>query len=430
MRWEKRRDKKGETYYSFVYYDKKLKKNVRLRREEVPASITTDRQADEFCRLREAEHESAKLRIQRKLAWQKKFYDFDKIMAVFEPEIKKRAVNSWETVLYYLKQYVLDFYLNHKQSNNLNNWHLHFDDFRSWLEKVEPSHRTKTGKLSYSTRNHIIGALNTFLEVMHRKRMVAELHKCPKFAGHLLAKRTVDDVLGDEEMDFIEKRLREIEPTGLAADFFVILNSTGLRIGEGLALSMADFFPDEITDEKLRRPLNLCGIESHGYITIESQLKHPGKPKDKNGRVSRKPLKGRKRIEPESGRTIPVISAKVFNILARRWNEQNELVAKRTHGENPLDYLLFDGLTKNNYARYLVSAYKGTKYRHKSPHCSRHTFSTNFAGMAGGNPLLCKLVLGHKDIETTMRYIHLYESINRKARTRELRKTPIKLVQE
>ena len=257
------------------------------------------------------------------------------------------------------------------------------------------------------------------MDVMKKKGRIATADKCQKFPTRLLAKRTVDDVLGDEEMKRVEERLREVDDSGLSADFFVVLNGTGLRIGEALALSLADFFPDEITEEKIKKPLDMCGIKSHGYIAIESQVPSKGRVRGDDGLVTRKPLKGR--IEPESGRTIPIISVKVFNVLARRWNEQRKLAKTKKYGTSPSNYLLFDGLTKGGYRNLLLKGYMGSGFWHKSPHCSRHTFATNFAGMTGGNPLLCKLVLGHKDMDTTLRYIHLYEAINRKVRTKELR---------
>lgn len=430
MYWQKRKDRSGKIYYSFIQWDPVNRKNIRLRASEVPADITTDAGADEFCRVRDAEHEATRFRIERKLVWQKKFYDFEKLQKIFESEIKKRAPNSWRQVLYFLKQYVFDFFLNHKQSNNLNNWYLYFEEFRDWLEQAQPSQQTKTGQLSYSSKNHAISTLNTFLDVMHRKGKMEMAPKCQKFASHLIGRRTVDDVLSDEEIDVIHARLRELDPTELAADFFLVLVNTGLRLGEGLGISMADFFPDELRDDKLARALKMCDVKSIGYISLESQLKDGGKPRGSDGTVRRKPLKGRRKIEPGLGRIVPLVSRRVFNILAKRWNQQRELLEAKKHGKEPSDYLLFDGLTNASYSRILVAAYTGTRFRHKSPHCARHTFATNFAGLVCGNPLICAMVLGHKDQETTMGYIHLYEAINRKARSQELRREPIKIIAE
>lgn len=49
----------------------------------------------------------------------------------------------------------------------------------------------------------------------------------------------------------------------------------------------------------------------------------------------------------------------------------------------------------------------GPGYRSKSAHCLRHTFATDLASRALGDTTLCKMVLGHKDEETTARYVRL-----------------------
>jgi hypothetical protein len=164
MRWEWRKDRLGKQYRSFLYYDAKLKKNVRLRKTEIPSDIVTDEQANAFCSLKSAEHETARLRIQRKLEWRTKFYDFNELMGIFTVEIKKMAPNSWENNIYFLEQYALPFFLQNKQCNNLNNWHIYYDEFRDWLETA----RTVKGDrpLAYSTKNHVISALNTFMVIM------------------------------------------------------------------------------------------------------------------------------------------------------------------------------------------------------------------------------------------------------------------------
>lgn len=85
-------------------------------------------------------------------------------------------------------------------------------------------------------------------------------------------------------------------------------------------------------------------------------------------------------------------------------------------------------MDKNRFSRLLREAYQGTRFTHKSPHCARHTFATNFAGMTNADTGLCRLVLGHRDEDTTLGYVHLFEQINRQARAKELVKTKIALV--
>lgn len=428
MRWEKRKDRYGKPYYSFSHWDPITRKNIRLKRAETPANILTDAQAAEFCRLRQAEDEASKFRIQRKLAWQKKFYDFEKLLEIFEAESKVRAPNSWQAPLYYLKQYALDFFLNHKQCNNLNNWPLFFEEFRDWLMTVGTGKRTKGGGLAYSSRNSVIGAVNLFLDVMARKGKCEQAPKCRKFPRHLMNRRSAEDVISDDEAKIIHRRLVDIDETGLAADFFAVLLHSGLRFGEALGLSLADFSPGLPEVVLIKGAVSRHGLQCFGYISLESQVANTIRPRAVDGRVPRKPLKGRKRIDAKSSRTIPILDKQAFNALARRFNEQTDLLERGKFGSSKNDYLLFDGLEKNRFSRFLREAYEGTSFKQKSPHCARHSFATNLAGITHADTGFCRLVLGHKDEETTLGYVHLFEQINRQARAKVLVKSKIALV--
>ena len=204
--------------------------------------------------------------------------------------------------------------------------------------------------------------------------------------------------------------------------------NTGLRLSEGLGLSLSDFFPGSPDKKTIAGALERHGLKCFGYISLESQVKNSIKPRNLDGIVPRKPLKGRRRIEAKAGRIIPILNKETFNILAKRFNEQTDLLANAKHGNDKSNYLLFDGMDKNRFSRLLVDAYAGTRFTHKSPHCARHTFATNFAGLTHADTGLCRLVLGHKDEDTTLGYVHLFEQINRQARAKELVKMKIDLI--
>lgn len=429
MYWEKRNDRSGQPYYSFIQYDTKAGRNMRLRRSEVPSDIKTDAQADAFCRMRESTEEATKLRIQRKLAWQKQFYNFEELLTVFEVEIRGRAPNSWKGSLYYLRQYAFDFFLNKKECNNLNNWHLFFDEFKDWLLTVSTSKKTKGVGLAYNSRNNVIGALNTFLDVMRRKGKCEQLPKCPKFPAHLTEKRTAIDVISQEEAKLIESRLQHVDPSGLSVDFFVVLLSTGMRLGEGLGISLADFFPGAPQDKLIAGSLERHNLKCYGYISLETQVANSTSVRGQDGNVKRKPLKGRKVIDAKSSRIIPITDKTIFNRIAKLYNQQASLLESAKFGLDKRNYLLFDGLSKSNFSRSLSEAYSSTRFRKKTPHCARHTFATNFAGMTNADTALCRLVLGHRDEDTTLGYVHLFEQINRQARSVELTKTKIELLE-
>lgn len=429
MFWEKRKDKNGKSYYSFIQWDQTLGRNIRLRKSEVPQDIATDSAANAFCKLREAEFEATKMRILRKLEWQKKFYDFDELLDIHLNEMKNRAPNSWNCSMYYLKQYVFDFFLNHKQCNNLNNWPLYYEEFRDWLLVTKTSKKTTGHTLAYNSRNNIIGALNTFMDVMCIKNKCQQSRKCSKFPSHLSGKKSAEHVITDAEARFIEQRLRHVDPSGTSANFFAVLLATGMRLGEGLSLSVADFFPCAPTNKIIAGALDRHNIKCIGYISLESQLANTMKVRNKDNHVPRKPLKGRRAIDASSNRIIPIANKKTYNLIAMLYNQQLDSLDKKAYGTNKGDYLLFDGLNKNKFSRHLRLAYKGTSYKVKSPHCTRHTFATSFAGQTDADVALCRLVLGHRDEDTTMGYVHIFEQINRQARSNELVRGRIELLE-
>ena len=101
-----------------------------------------------------------------------------------------------------------------------------------------------------------------------------------------------------------------------------------------------------------------------------------------------------------------------------------EVRANRFAGELLLPKFLIETSVKDNE----LSWKNITAFKHKSPHCARHTFATNLAGLTHADTGFCRLVLGHKDEDTTLGYVHLFEQINRQARSKVLVKTKIALV--
>jgi integrase len=427
MYWEKRQNIRGENYYTFAYFDKNFRKNVRLKKSEIPSNILSDEAADKFCHLKDAELESAKMRVLKKLEWKKKFYDFDELLEIYKIEMQKRSPNNWQNSCYYLEQYAFPFFLSEKQSNNINNWSLFYQEFIDWLLVVKPSKGTNSS-ISYSTKNHVISALNNFIVIMKQKNKIERADKCTKFSKHLVPMRDIDDVYGDQEILDVTNRLNEKDSN--LSDLFKILLNTGLRISECLAISIDDFYVGEPEHETLKKSLHKHDFKTLGYLAISSQLGEKNKLRNENGSVIRKPLKGRKRIKSGEGRIIPIIDRDTFNILATRYNAQLERLKTNTYGADGKNYLLFDGIYRNSLNSALSKIYTqmNGKYKSKCQHCCRHTFSTSFVGLTGGDFFLAKAILGHKDIETTMRYVHIFEAINRKVKNVDQQKTGIVLI--
>lgn len=133
----------------------------------------------------------------------------------------------------------------------------------------------------------------------------------------------------------------------LAAYFFRVLVDTGLRISEGLGLSLDDLFKGDVPSKSLDAQLKKEGIDYFGYPILESQPKSGMLLRDADGIVERKPLKGKKVISSQNSRTIPILSKDTFNILAELWLAQKERLDKKVYGSDPKNYLLFDGLNRN-----------------------------------------------------------------------------------
>lgn len=425
MYWEKRKNKNGIIYYSFAYYDKRLKKTIRLKKSQVPSNINSEQGAEEFCKIKEAEYESVKIRIQRKLEWKKKFYNFNELFDLFQKDMKKKAPNTWKNSCYFIEQYVFPFFLTEIQCNNINNWNLFYQDFIEWLSNVKPTKGNKEN-ISYSTQNHVISALNNFIVIMKKHNKIEKIDKCSKYQTHLLPSRDIEDVFTEEEIYEVNAKITNCD----LFDLFNVLLRTGLRISECLALSVEDFFTGEPEHDTLKRSFKNHNIQCFGYLVIESQLGDKIKVRNENGRVIRKPLKGRKRIKTGEGRIVPIYDKDIFNILAKRFNTQLERLRAQEFGADGKDYLLFEGVHRNALNVALSEVYEkfNGKYKRKSQHCCRHTFSTNFVGLTCGDFFLAKAILGHKDVDTTMRYVHIFEAINRKAKKKEMKLAGIELL--
>lgn len=423
MFWEWRGKNKKRRV--FMYYDAVHKKNVRLRVGEIPSNILTDADADNFCKIKEGEIDSARLRIERRLAWKSRYYNFDSLLDTFKSVRLMESPNNWQNDIYYLEQYVFDFFLNHNSYSNINDWYLHYEDFKNWLNT------TKTARgnnhLAYSTKNQIIKSMNAFLKILKRRNLIERHEQCFQFARHLEKTKDVEAVISESDKDIIFATL--LETSKVSAYFFKVLTDTGLRINEGLGLSLDDLVQGQVNNKSLNKQLEKEGIEYFGYLNLQSQPKSRMELRGVDGIVARKPLKGKKTISSQNSRTIPIFRKETFNMLAELWITQKANFDKKLYGSDPKNYLLFDGLNKNIFGNHLREACQRNKIRPYTPHCCRHTFATEFTGMVMGNIFLCSLVLGHADTSTTRKYIHLWEQIQKDLKSEAQLKDGISLIE-
>jgi hypothetical protein len=143
MFYEKRISKSGQQRYSFVWYDTKLKKRVRLSQQEITnrfgKEIKSEDEAKECIRLLEAHFHLETYHIKKRLAWENEFYNFNSLLDQYLLIQKKKAPNSWKNNEFYLKHYVLPYFLSIKKLNNIELWSSYFDEYKDWLESKPES---------------------------------------------------------------------------------------------------------------------------------------------------------------------------------------------------------------------------------------------------------------------------------------------------
>lgn len=417
--------KRGELY-SFVYYDSVLRKNMRLPQTAHP-QIKTEEEAKLFSQRWNAQHDSMKFRQQKRLEWQNKFFDFKRLLDLFAKSKKEDAPNTWKDYVERIQYHIFPFFLTQKADNNLNNWHYYFEEFRDYLQTGEVLKRKGLKvTFAYATMNNIINALNAFMDVMYRRRFVENKYMCRHFPASLLNQRSEEAVIPLELQEMIYSSLRFRNE--LAADFFLVSLHTGMRLNELMGLSLGDLFADEIDSEFMHKALKPYQMKPYGFVSLESQPAHRSIPRDSQGHVPRKPLKGKKKIDSKDVRIIPVFHKRAYNTLVRLWNEQRRLYQTKRYGLNIKDYLLFNGLSSNVYSSSLKVVQQKMKltYLH-SAHDTRHTYSTWLADKTGGNYTLCRMILGHADLDMTMRYVHINSKIQRQLKCKEQLATPLEL---
>ncbi len=405
-----RKNKNGTTTYRITFIDETGKRK-RLPSERHP-KFQSKAEAESWVKTQAAYQEAQRARMERKYEWRNKYYDFTKLEEAFLKWHQKKAPNSWQNSKLSLT-YVLDFFLNKKEAGNVNQWNLFHQEFRDWLEDEAKGTRKGGKKLSYSTANHCIRTLNNFQEFLvaynhmdHEARIT-----CECFAQHLVGKRSWEDVITKEEFATVHSHIQAKDQD--VADFFYVAYWTGMRFSELWGLPMAYLYGGKLTGP-IADELNKHHLSHFGYIVLESQLDGDAATRIDGHLVPRKPLKTKKKISPENARTIPILDKECWNVLARRYKEQKELLDKHVYGMDKVNYLLFDNLNMSRLTRALQDAFKSLGLRPKTYHCCRHSRATYLVGETRSF-FLGKAMLGHKS-DVHEDYIHIFEMINLKAK--------------
>ena len=397
---------KSGSYYSFTYYDKSGRR-IRLKKSQHP-HFTNREEAEEWAKSQRAYEASVKAKAEQRLAWKNKYYEFKSLSEKYEKFQKKQAPNSWKNNMLYLEHYVLPYFLDMKKANNANFWHLSMNEFIEWLEDEAETIKAPRRKISYSTANHIIRTLNTFLTFLEKNKLISPESNvtCEAFGKDKLNYKGYEDVLEPKEFGLIHSKLSSINPD--AADFFYVLYHTGMRFNELFSLPMTALMSGELTGP-VHDELQLHKIKYYGYLILESQCDSKSRVRNEDGSLTRKPLKTRKTIHAKNNRTIPIMDKECWNILARRFKAQKEAFMKKQFGIDKINYIIFDELKYNEAVRDLREAFESCNLAPKPYHNCRHSYATFLVGKTR-SVFLARTILGHKS-EVFDRYNHIYEMI-------------------
>lgn len=406
---DKRTLKCGKIIYGFTYVDSDGKRR-RLSNKKHP-EFTDKKMAIEWAKTQAAVVETKKHRIKQRQEWKTKYYDLNDLITQFETFQKQDAPNTYKNNVSYLENYVFYYFVELKSLNNVNLWPNEYESFRVWLlDGVEKLTRSK-GALSYSSINNIIHSLNKFVEFLHRCNKADRhlLTKCTPYSDSLRGEKTLNDIVSPEEFEKVLNKLQEIDED--VAELYVFLYRTGLRFNEGVGLPMSFLFQGtSIPTESLCNELSAHHLQYQGYIVLQSQPRDKHRRRVTNSAIERKPLKGRRSIHSRNDRIIPIFEKETWNILVGRYLVQREKLAKNTFGPDPLNYLLFDGITNARASKVLKQAHKEVNLPYKTFHCLRHSFCTSLVGKTRSF-FLAQTILGHKSVAVFERYLHLNEAM-------------------
>ena len=414
MRKELLQNRSGQTYYSFVYYDTASKKRVRLTKTYIQNRFGHDivdaKEADVILRTLAKEVSSRENDKQERMVWECEHQSIRELVELYQVAQRKLAPNSYANNMHYLKYYVLYFFLQVEVCAELQEWPLHYEAFKEWLEEKATVTRTPGQLISYNSKNHCIRALNTFMRFLHRKMVITSFISCPRFADYQTKEKTIDDVISEKEMESIYHQL-QVTGHSKEAVFWRLLYFTGMRFNEARGVSIENIYEGKLEDVAFSKRLQQHKIAYFGYLVIENQPASKAILRNREGHVSRKPLKGKKKIDEKSARTIPIIDAVLWRELAIFYNEEVERMRQKIWGTLPSDYVLFDGVQR----AIIKKAYTQLRIPYHNPHCCRHTRATWLVGETG-DAILTRMWLGHTSSKVLDKYVHIYQACVRKAK--------------
>jgi hypothetical protein len=178
------------------------------------------------------------------------------------------------------------------------------------------------------------------------KGIIDRFFLCESFPDYTLKEKGIDDIIYVDEMEKIYDQLKK-DGYEREALFFRFLYFTGMRFNEALGVHPGNVYDGEIEDLMLAKHLNGEGISYFGYLVIDSQPAHRTRGlRDKDGLIHYKPLKGKKRIDNKSARTVVITDKILWNELVKMHNHTLELFDKKLFGKTIDQYSIFEGVDK------------------------------------------------------------------------------------
>lgn len=257
----------------------------------------------------------------------------------------------------------------------------------------------KKGGLSAKTiRNHHM-ILKDFFSYALKKYKLTENPTLETTRPEVVQKEM--RVLDQDEMQiFIEEVMRETQRIAILTDLFV-----GFRVGELLALEIADF---NLERQTLTINKNLIRVK-----TIALSLDNPNirilnyNPAKKTHLIiqSTPKTKSSNRVIAISDGLCELLVRHIFTMAHSSWPNPDNLLFPSKTGTH-IDPKSFD--------LRLKAVSKRCEIKKVNPHALRHTLATRL--VEEKTPLnIVQGILGHASIETTRKYLHKNENVEREA---------------
>ena len=247
---------------------------------------------------------------------------------------------------------------------------------------------------------------------IYDRRIIDRVYPCEAFPAYTLTEKGIEALISLDEMEEVYAQLIK-NGAKLEAVFYRFLFFTGMRFNEALGLHPANIYDGKIEERALASHLERHSIKYYGYVVFNSQPDHKTRGlRDPKGIIQRKPLKGRKRIDDRSARTVVITDKLLWNELVALHNQVLVHFDGKLFGEDISQYPIFEGADKTSSANKLRKAYEKVGLHYRSWHCCRHTRATMLIGETG-NTFLARLWLGHSSEKVLNRYVHIYEAVVR-----------------